>query len=211
MPSPFLDPIASERRGGLDSQGIDVAVEGIRALDAALLEGLRLAESPRSEEERESVEAVALMLGVRPDFGSAQVRLMTKEEALRERMLSFDKAKVPPTAHVKLRKFMGGAATEPLAAALREWVVALLKYGSIAAEAEMAREQTKCTAAMQAGCECLCDLHGLHDVEEDLLGELHAHLGEQLQHIDACLRATSPYLRATSPDRRAISAYLRAI
>merc|ERR1719345_253884 len=39
-------------------------------------------------------------------------------------------------------------------------------------EAEMAREQTSCTVAMQAACECVCDLHGMHLVEEDLKGSL---------------------------------------
>ena len=32
--------------------------------------------------------------------------------------------------------------------------------------------QTSCTAAMQAACECVCDLHGMHHVEDDLRGAL---------------------------------------
>ena len=125
-----------------------------------------------SDELRESVEAVAVIFGSRPEFGGAQARLMPKEGAFRERLLAFDKGQVPASARTRLRKFLAGEATEPLAATLRQWVTALVRYEAANAEAEMVREQTSCTPAMQAGCECLCDLHGMHNVEDDLRGAL---------------------------------------
>ena len=152
---------------------------------------------------------------------------MPKEGAFRERLLGFDRSAVPPTARTRLRRFIsaeggggggggggtGGAAAgkaaapaglAAVAAAVRAWCGALLRHKAAIEEAEMAREQTSCTVAMQAvlplpptpnpnpspnlvhrgiyrylvitpmqaACECVCDLHGMHLVEEDLKGSL---------------------------------------
>ena len=47
-----------------------------------------------------------------------------------------------------------------------------MRYEAANGEAEVVQEQTSCTAPMQTGCECICDLHGMHNVEDDLRGAL---------------------------------------
>ena len=76
---------------------------------------------------------------------------------------------MPQAARTRLRKYSVSVIAgdpPPLARALRMWVMSLLQLEAAAAEAEMAREQ--CTPVMQACCECLCDLYGCHDIEDDL-------------------------------------------
>ena len=87
---------------------------------------------------------------------------MSKQGAFQERLLSFDRDTVPPTARTRLRRFLGGAggtaagkaaAPAGLAAvesAVGAWCCALLRYAAALEEVEMAREQTSCTPAMQA-------------------------------------------------------------
>eukprot|EP00966_Prymnesium_polylepis_P110387 2554225-Prymnesium_polylepis.1 len=116
---------------------VDGAREAIRALDADDLEERRLLQDTPSDELRESVEAVAVIFGSRPEFSSAQARLMPKENALREKLLAFDNGHVPASAHTKLRKFLAGGATVPLAATLRQWVTALVRFQGAHADAEM--------------------------------------------------------------------------
>lgn len=156
-------------------KAVDAARTALQGLDEARLEELRVATAPPPDEVREAVEAVAVIFGVRSDWAKAQGRLMPSEKVFRERMLAFDKTQVPHAARTRLRKLLSGAAPPPkdaLAAALRGWVSALLRYEAASTEAEMTREQQSCTPAMQAGCECLCDLYGMHDVEDDLRGAL---------------------------------------
>ena len=102
---------------------------------------------------------------------------MSKQGAFQERLLSFDRDTVPPTARTRLRRFLGGAggsgaggggaggggaggtaagkAAAPaglaaVEAAVGAWCAALLRYTAAMEEVEMAREQTSCTPAMQA-------------------------------------------------------------
>eukprot|EP00964_Phaeocystis_antarctica_P095262 scaffold61770_cov33-Phaeocystis_antarctica.AAC.1 len=102
---------------------------------------------------------------------------MPKEGAFRERLLGFDRGAVPPTARTRLRRFIGGfisgeggggggggggtggaaagkaaapAGLAAVAAAVCAWCGALLRHKAAIEEAEMAREQTSCTVAMQA-------------------------------------------------------------
>lgn len=151
---------------------VEAAREAIRSLDPDDLEELRLMQDLPSDEIRESVEAVAVILGFRADFISVQTRLMPKENAFRERLLGFDKAHTPTSARARLGKFLSTRTSEPLAVALREWVQAHVNYEGASAEIELLREQTLCSAPMQAACECLCDLHGMHNIEDDLRGAL---------------------------------------
>ena len=91
---------------------------------------------------------------------------MSKQGAFQERLLSFDRDTVPPTARTRLRRFLGGAggggaggtaagkAAAPaglaeVEAAVGAWCAALLRYTAAMEEVEMAREQTSCTPAMQ--------------------------------------------------------------
>jgi hypothetical protein len=156
--------------------GAETALEGarvgIKALDSALLEQICAASEPPSDQIKESVEAIGVILGLKPDFGNVQARVMAREDAFRDRLLSFNKAHVPQTARARLRKFLSGTATEPVASALRAWVTALVNYEQVAEDEAIAREQHACTPVMQAACECLCDLHGMHAVEDDLRGAL---------------------------------------
>ena len=194
----------------------------VRLLAPEPLEELRLADDVDSmrfsDALRESIEAAAVILGVRPDFSTAQARpmpmdqphanegpdpdlnltltlplplplplpltltlpltpnqarLMPKEGSFRERLLGFDRGAVPPTARTRLRRFIsaegggggggggtGGAAAgkaaapvglAAVAAAVRAWCSAMLRHKAAMEEAEMAREQTSCTVAMQVG------------------------------------------------------------
>jgi len=98
---------------------------------------------------------------------------MSKQGAFQERLLSFDRDTVPPTARTRLRRFLGGAAGRggaggggaggtaagkaaapaglaAVEAAVGAWCCALLRYAAALEEVEMAREQTSCTPAMQA-------------------------------------------------------------
>jgi hypothetical protein len=178
----------------------------VRLLAPTALEELRLLEDVDgtriSAGLRESVEAAAVILGVRPDFSTAQAwppcqhgprrnaslianpspspnpdpsprpnpsqaRLMPKEGAFQERLLCFDRGAVPPAARMRLRRFVDGeggggaggtaagkaaapAGLDAVEAALRTWCTVLLRHRAAMDEAEMAREQTSCTPAMQA-------------------------------------------------------------
>ena len=48
----------------------------------------------------------------------------------------------------------------------------MLAYDMANDEAKMSVEQHSCTVAMQTACECICDLFGLHAVDDDLRGVL---------------------------------------
>lgn len=69
----------------------------------------------------------------------------------------------------------GGEGAGPLAgvcAALRCWVYALLGCEAAQSDVGLFVEASSATPAMAAACECVCDLYGLHDVEDDLRGVL---------------------------------------
>ena len=165
-----------------------------------VLPQVRTTDTP-SDPLRAAVEAVAVLLDTKPDFASVQNRLMrvssraqdgalssaSKSEAefrsklgsssaLIRRMLSLDLDAVPKTAPSRLRRYLEQPAPppelEPVAAALRQWVAAVLQHDLAREEARMRVEQHACTVAMQTACECLCDLCGLHAIEEDLRGVL---------------------------------------
>ena len=177
-------------------KAVEEAREKLRAIDAASLEQLRTAsDAPNAElsvDLRESLEAVGVLFSLKADVSAVQTRLMARgAEAFRERLLGFNKMHVPPTARARLRKFLsGGRSSDPLttalpsdalrvqseqsvlATALREWVTALVNFEAVSAEESIAREQNACTPVMQAACECLCDLHGMHTIEDDLRGAL---------------------------------------
>ena len=143
---------------------------------------------------RAAVEAVAVLLDTKPDFASVQNRLMRVSSRAQDgafssasklgssstlfvrRMLSLDLDAVPKTAPNRLRRYLEQPAPppelEPVAAALRQWVAAVLQHDLAREEARMRVEQHACTVAMQTACECLCDLCGLHAIEEDLRGVL---------------------------------------
>lgn len=121
---------------------------------------------------RESVEAAAVVLGSRADFSSIQARLMPRENAFREKLLGVDLNQILATVRPRLDKFLSGASSETLAIVLRKWVTAAARHSAATAELILLREQTACSAAMQAACECLCDLYGMHNVEDDLRGAL---------------------------------------
>ena len=55
---------------------------------------------------------------------------------------------------------------EAAACVLRAWVEAVVEYDQVSDETSMTVEQHTCTPAMQAACECVCDLFGLQ-VEPD--------------------------------------------
>ena len=71
-----------------------------------------------------------------------------------------------------MRYWRRTGAEQVVASALHGWVLAVLAYDQVSDEAKMSLEQTTCTPAMQAACECVCDLYGLHAVDEDLRGVL---------------------------------------
>ena len=176
----FLDFLAveadmpAELKKEIDEANKDVetAMSVITHIDAKELDALRHVQVPPDDDVRESIEAVAIMFGMKPDFATAQGKLMLRADALRERLLAYDKGQVPAMARAKLRKFLSGRSITPLAAALRQWVTSLTDYASVMAEVEMASEKSSCSPAMQSLCECLCDLHGMHEVEDDVRGAL---------------------------------------
>jgi hypothetical protein len=110
------------------------------------------------------------------EFGSKLGSKLGSSSALIRRMLSLDLDAVPKTAPSRLRRYLEQPAPppelEPVAAALRQWAAAVLQHDLAREEARMRVEQHACTVAMQTACECLCDLCGLHAIEEDLRGVL---------------------------------------
>ena len=116
------------------------------------------------------------MLEAKPDFGSAQARLMRTASALTRRLVHYETSQVPRTASTRLREYVGSepppAKSEPVAAALHSWVVATLALTDATAAADLATERVECPPAMTVACECVCDLFGLDGVKEDLKGAL---------------------------------------
>ena len=88
---------------------------------------------------RAAVEAVCALLNTRPDFASAQSRLMRSTEALTRRLLTFDTDAIPKAAPNRLRRFLElpqpSAEEEPVASALRVWIEAVLAYDAASDEA----------------------------------------------------------------------------
>ena len=169
--------ISAEAQAALDeaTATLEAAKAGLRSLTDAQLEHMRSTDEP-SASLRAAVEAACVMLDTKPDFAGAQSRLMRSAHGLTRRLLSFDLDTIPKAAPNRLRRFLGqpppDAAEEPVAHALRGWVVAALACDAANDEAKMTLEQHSCTLAMQTACECVCDLYGLHGVEEDLRGVL---------------------------------------
>ena len=157
------------------SANVEQARATLRALPQELLEHARTIEEP-SDWLRSAVEAVCVLLDTKPDFAAAQSRLMRSASGLTRRLLSFDTDAVPKAAANRLRRYMESTPPsredEELACALRSWVEAVLEYDQANDVAKMSMEQHSCPPALQTACECVCDLFGLHHVDDDLRGVL---------------------------------------
>eukprot|EP00965_Chrysotila_dentata_P090320 2980425-Pleurochrysis_carterae.AAC.1 len=100
---------------------------------------------------------------------------MRTGESLRRRLLSFDRTNVPKAAARRLQSFFDSRAPDAeqaVAAAVHAWVCALLRYDGAADDAKASAQESSCSTAMQAACECVCDLYGLEKVTDDLRGVL---------------------------------------
>lgn len=77
---------------------------------------------------------MCVLFDTKPDFTSAQHRIMRSSAALPRRLLHYDREKVPKGAASRLRRFADSsepAEGEVLASALREWVLAVLAYDQV--------------------------------------------------------------------------------
>ena len=192
-------------QAALESSGakLEAAKATLRALPGEALEHMRTTEQP-SGALRAAVEAVCVLLSSKPDFASAQNRLMRigtssagQSNGLVRKMLSFDPDTVPKAASNRLRHFLeapppaaAAGEEEAVAAALRAWVEAVLDLDLANDEAKMSVEQHSCTVAMQTACECVCDLYGMHAIDDDLRGVLQ-------------MAAAFPQVDADAPDEKA--------
>ena len=171
-PQPPPDVEAAVQQAGAQ---LDTVRARLKAIPLAALDDVRTTETP-SEALRAAVEAVAVMFDIKHGFASAQNRLMRSPDDFLRRLLTFDADAMPTAAANRLRRYLESPAppeeAEPVAAALRAWVEAMLEHDLARDEAKMSMEQHSCTVAMQTACECVCDLYGLHSIDDDLCGVL---------------------------------------
>ena len=144
-------------------------------------ENIRLTEEP-SRELQEAVEAICVLLEIKPDFFAAQSRLMKTSTSLSRRLLVHDPKTVPKAAAQRLRSFVEGS-TEPtppddsvapaptpseqVAAALRRWVLATMRYDAASSAVSSSDEDVHCSINIEVACSCVCELYGLSGDPED--------------------------------------------
>lgn len=172
--------VGKEAQAALDaaSQKLLSAKRTIRALPIEELDRVRTIECPPPSLQA-AVEAVATLFGLKPDFALAQSRLMRSSEGLRRRVLGFEPEQMPVAAPMRLRHFAQArepgvpeGAADPVVDALCEWVGAIVGFEQATTEAKLSVQEVNCSAAMAIACECVCDVYGLTNVDDDLKGTL---------------------------------------
>ena len=187
--------VGPEAQAVLDIADAELAEarRALSALSSAELEYLRATETP-SAPLRVAVEAVCVLMELKPDFGHAQARLMRTTAGLTRRLLAYQSTDVPKVAPARIRRLFGdlpqatngceGAPPPPadeteseeamglrLARVLRKWVEATLAHDAATAEARCATEEVVCSVGIAAACEAVADLYGLV-TDDDLKGVL---------------------------------------
>ena len=179
----FLAEPAASSEAQAAMEGSEAALaeaqKKLRALSTGDLDLVRTTDAP-SHALKTTVEALAILFEMRPDFALAQSRLMRTTEAMRRRLLGYQTAQIPKSAPARVRAFLAKAqtaadATAPgatVASVLGEWALATLNLDEATCEARLSVEEVQCSPTMAAACEAVCDLFGLQNSDDDLKGAL---------------------------------------